>query len=125
MDMMTIMIAAITFGLADDNTIHYIHRFKQEFPKDRDYMATMFRCHNTIGRALSYSMITIVVGFAVLTLSNFVPTVYFGLFTGIAIFLALLASHTILPLIIISTKPLGKGTNATPSEMPPDQKTAS
>lgn len=108
MDMMTIMIAAITFGLADDNTIHYIHRFKHEFPKDHNYRATMYRCHNSVGRALSYSMVTIVVGFAILTLSNFMPTVYFGLFTGVAIFLALLASHTILPLMIIYFKPLGK-----------------
>lgn len=107
LDMMTIMIAAVTFGLADDNTIQYIHAFQKEFPKDRDYKATMYRCHNTIGRALSYSMITIVFGFAVMTLSNFLPTVYFGIFTGIAMFLALVASHSLLPMLILLVKPLG------------------
>lgn len=109
MDMMTVMIAAITFGLADDNTIHYIHRFRQEFPKDRNYRSTMYRCHNTIGRPLSYSMITIVGGFAILCFSNFIPTIYFGLFTGLAVFMALLWSHTLLPLLIIWVKPMGPG----------------
>lgn len=107
LDMMTIMVAAITFGLADDNTIHYLHRFKEEFAKDRDYRATMYRCHNSVGLALSYSMITIVAGFSILTFSSFMPTVYFGIFTGIAIFLALLMSHTILPLLVLWFRPLG------------------
>ncbi|MBI1785373.1 MMPL family transporter [Candidatus Sumerlaeota bacterium] len=108
LDMMTIMVAAITFGLADDNAIQYIHAFKKEFPKDRDYKAAMYRCHNTIGRGLSYSMITIVAGFAILVFSDFMPTVYFGVFTGIAMFLSLVASHSLLPLLIIYLKPLGR-----------------
>ena len=108
LDMMTIMVAAITFGLADDNTIHYVHRFRHEFLKDRDYTATMYRCHNSIGRPLSYTMITIIVGFSILCFSNFIPTVYFGIFTGLAMFLALMASHTLLPLLILYFKPLGR-----------------
>lgn len=112
MDMMTVMIAAITFGLADDNTIHYIHRFRTEFPRIRNYRLTMYRCHDTIGRPLSYSMITIVGGFAILTMSSFIPTIYFGIFTGLAVFMALLWSHTILPLLIIWIEPLGPNAEA-------------
>ncbi len=116
LDMMTIMVAAITFGLADDNAIQYIYAFKKEFPKDRDYRAAMYRCHNTIGRGLSYSMITLVAGFAILAFSDFMPTVYFGIFTGLAMFLSLIASHSILPLLIIYLKPLGRGHRATPNQ---------
>lgn len=109
LDMMTIMIAAITLGIAVDFAIHYIHRFQAEFPVDRDYKAAMYRCHNSIGRALYYTSLTIVVGFSILTLSNFIPTIYFGLFSGMAIIIALLASVTLLPLLLISWKPLGPG----------------
>ncbi len=107
LDMMTIMIAAITLGIAVDFAIHYIHRFREEFPKDRNYAATMHRCHNSIGQAIYYTSITIIVGFSILVLSNFYPTVYFGIFTGLAIFVALLASVTLLPLLLISWKPFG------------------
>ena len=112
LDMMTVMIAAITLGIAVDNTIHYIHRFKEEFPKDRDYVAAMYRCHNSIGRAIYYTSITIVAGFSILVFSHFIPTVYFGLFTGMAMVAALLAAVTLLPWLLITIKPLG------PSEKP-------
>ncbi len=107
LDMMTIMIAAITLGIAVDFAIHYIHRFREEFPKDRNYAAAMHRCHNSIGQAIYYTSITIIIGFSILVLSNFYPTVYFGIFTGLAIFVALLSSVTLLPLLLISWKPLG------------------
>ena len=107
LDMMTVMIAAITLGIAVDNTIHYIHRFKDEFPKDQDYAAAMFRCHNSIGRAIYYTSLTILAGFSILMFSNFIPTVYFGLFTGLAMVAALLAAVTLLPWLIIAVKPLG------------------
>lgn len=107
LDMMTIMIAAVTFGISVDDTIHYIHRFRVEFPRDRDYVATMYRCHNSIGRAIVFTSLTIVVGFSILCLSNFLPTIYFGIFTGLAMIVALLAAVLLLPLIIISWKPMG------------------
>jgi uncharacterized protein len=107
LDMMTIMIAAITFGIAVDDTIHYIHRFRDEFPKDRRYIATMYRCHNSIGYAIVYTSITIVVGFSIMVFSNFIPTIYFGLFTGLAMIVALAAAVVLLPLLIITWKPMG------------------
>lgn len=109
LDMMTITIAAITIGIAVDDTIHYIHRFEKEYRKDKDYMAAMYRCHGSIGKAMYYTSITIMIGFSILVMSNFVPTVYFGMFTGLAMLVALLAALTLLPRLLVLLKPFGKG----------------
>jgi len=107
LDMMTITIASITMGIAVDDTIHYIHRFKQEITRDGDYLKTMHRCHGSIGYAMFYTSITIVIGFSILSLSNFWPTIYFGLFTGLAMVIALLTALTLLPWLIMQVKPFG------------------
>jgi len=110
LDMMTITISAISIGIAVDDTIHYIHRFKDEFQKDRRYLPTMHRCHGSIGHAMYYTSITIIIGFSILVLSNFIPSVYFGLLTGLAMLIALLAALTLLPQMLILVKPFGKET---------------
>ena len=107
LDMMTITIAAITIGIAVDNSIHYIYRFKEEFEKIKNYNETMDRCHNTVGVAILNTSITIVFGFSILVLSNFIPTIYFGIFTGIAMLLALISVLTLLPKLILVLKPFG------------------
>ncbi|GLQ29732.1 efflux RND transporter permease subunit [Litoribrevibacter albus] len=109
LDMMTITIAAITVGIAVDDTIHYIHRFMEEFPKDYDYKATIVRCHGSIGKAMYYTSVIIVVGFSILALSNFVPTIYFGILTGLAMVAAIFAALTLLPSLILLCKPVGNG----------------
>jgi predicted RND superfamily exporter protein len=108
LDMMTITIAAITIGIAVDNSIHYIYRFKEEFKKINNYNKTLDRCHNTVGIAILNTSITIVFGFSILVLSNFVPTIYFGIFTGLAMLLAMISVLTLLPKLIINLKPFGK-----------------
>jgi predicted RND superfamily exporter protein len=107
LDMMTITIAAISIGIAVDNSIHYIHRYKQEFEVDRNYLQTMHRCHGSIGNALYFTSLTIIIGFSILTLSNFIPSIYFGLLTGLAMLIALVAALTLLPELLIYIKPLG------------------
>jgi len=107
LDMMTITIAAISVGIAVDNTIHYIHRFEEEFQVDGDYIQSVHRCHGSIGYAMYYTSITIIVGFSILALSNFVPSIYFGLLTGLAMLIALIAALTLLPQLIIVIKPYG------------------
>jgi len=107
LDMMTITIAAITIGIAVDNSIHYIYRFKEEFQKMHDYKKTLDRCHSTVGIAILNTSITIVFGFSILVLSNFIPTIYFGIFTGIAMLLALISVLTLLPKLILILKPFG------------------
>ncbi len=108
LDMMTITIAAITVGIGVDHAIHYVHRFRTEFPKDRDYLATMYRCHASIGKAMYYTSVIIIFGFSILALSNFTPSIYFGLLTGAAMLAALMGSMLLLPRLIIFFKPLGK-----------------
>ncbi len=108
LDMMTITIAAITIGIAVDNSIHYIYRFKEEFQKIKDYKKTLITCHSTVGAAILNTSITIVFGFSILVLSKFIPTIYFGIFTGIAMLLAMISVLTLLPSLILIIKPFGK-----------------
>ena len=107
LDMMTITIAAISMGIAVDNTIHYIYRFKKVFEINRSYIETVHLCHGSIGRAMYYTSITIIIGFSILVLSNFLPSIYFGLLTGLAMFIALIASLTLLPQLLIQFRPFG------------------
>ena len=101
LDIMTITIAAITIGIAVDDTIHYVHRFNEEIAVDGNYLEAMKRCHDSIGRAMYYTSITIIIGFSILTLSNFIPTIYFGLFTSLAMLIAMFANLTLLPLLLL------------------------
>jgi predicted RND superfamily exporter protein len=105
LDIMTITIAAITIGIAVDNTIHYMHRFLTEIHKDNDYIAAMKRSHASIGRAMYYTSITIIIGFSILALSSFIPTIYFGMLTGLAMTVALIANLTLLPTLLLALKP--------------------
>jgi predicted RND superfamily exporter protein len=106
LDLMTITVAAISIGIAVDDTIHYVHRFTREFGKDRNYWAAVNRSHASIGRAMYYTTVTVTLGFSILALSEFVPTIYFGLLTGFAMLIALLADLTLLPLLIVHFEPL-------------------
>ena len=105
LDMMTITIAAITIGIAVDNSIHYIYRFKEEYAKIQNYEETLKTCHSTVGVAILNTSITIVFGFSILVLSKFIPTIYFGVFTGIAMLLAMISVLTLLPSLILKIKP--------------------
>jgi predicted RND superfamily exporter protein len=105
LDMMTITIAAISIGIAVDNTIHYIHRFKLEFNQTNNYKQSLFNTHKSIGTAMFYTSFIIIIGFSVLILSNFVPTIYFGILTLIAMFMAILSDLLLLPILLLLLKP--------------------
>jgi len=107
LDIMTITIAAISVGIGVDNTIHYMERFRREFSRFGNYRETMFCCHNSIGRAMYFTSMTIVAGFSILSLSNFIPTIVFGLLTSFAMLVALIGSLTLLPQLLMTFKPLG------------------
>ncbi|NQZ87860.1 MAG: MMPL family transporter [Saccharospirillaceae bacterium] len=106
LDIMTITIAAICIGIAVDNSIHYVHRFKLEFKQCQNYKTAMLNSHASIGRAMYYTSITITLGFSILVLSNFMPSMYFGLLTGFSMLVALAANLTLLPLLLVQFKPL-------------------
>ncbi len=107
LDMMTITIASISVGIAVDDTIHYIHRFRREIRFDQDYTKALHRCHGSIGHAMFYTSVTIIIGFSILVLSNFIPSIYFGLLTGLAMLIALIAALTLLPELLVVFKPFG------------------
>lgn len=107
LDMMSITIAAISIGIAVDDTIHYLHRFKKELAIDGDYLAAMYRSHASIGYAMSYTSAAIMIGFLILTLSVFIPTIYFGLLTVLAMLMAIIADLLLLPKLILLFKPFG------------------
>ncbi len=100
LDIMTITIAAINIGIGVDDSIHYIHRFRGEFLQDRNFWGAIRRCHNSIARAMYYTSVTIVLGFSILSLSNFIPTIYFGILCGLAMIAALVANLMLLPILI-------------------------
>jgi len=100
LDIMTITIAAINIGIGVDDSIHYIHRFRGEFLQDRNFWEAIKRCHNSIARAMYYTSVTVVLGFSILALSNFIPTIYFGILSGLAMVTALIANLMLLPILI-------------------------
>ena len=108
LDMMTITIAAITIGIAVDNSIHYIYRFKEEYSNNNKYEENIKLCHSTVGEAILNTSITIVFGFSILIFSNFIPTIYFGIFTGIAMLFAMISVLTLLPALILIIRPFKK-----------------
>ena len=116
LDMMTITIAAITIGIAVDNSIHYIYRFKEEFKKIKNYNKTLDRCHSTVGIAILNTSLTIVFGFSILVFSNFIPTIYFGIFTSVAMLLAMISVLTLLPKLLLIYKPFGEEKQSLNSE---------
>ncbi|MFO7578387.1 MAG: efflux RND transporter permease subunit [Pelovirga sp.] len=105
LDIMTITIAAITIGIAVDDTIHYVHRYIEELRRDDDPLAAIRRTHDSVGRAMYYTSVTVITGFSILTLSNFNPTIYFGLFTGLAMLVAMFANLTLLALLLLIWQP--------------------
>ena len=106
LDVMTVTVAAVSIGMGVDNTIHYIHRFKKEFAVSKNYLESTKKTHATIGRALFYTSITIVLGFLVLSTSNFSPTIFFGIFTSLSMVMAVIGSLVLLPVLLIKLKPI-------------------
>ena len=100
LDLMTITIASITIGIAVDNCIHYVYRYKEYFNQTNNHLETIALCQNTVGRAIQNTSFTIIAGFSILIFSNFYPTIYFGIFTAMAMFIALLGSLTLLPTLL-------------------------
>ncbi len=104
LDLMTITIAAISIGIAVDNSIHYTHRFIDEYEVRGDYWASINACHGSIGQAMYFTSMTVTLGFGLLVMSNFIPTIYFGLLTGFAMLIALFANLTLLPILLVKFK---------------------
>jgi len=105
---MTITIAAISIGIGVDDTIHYIHRYKEEFNKDKSYINAMQRSHRTIAYAMTYTSLAVILGFSILVLSNLIPTIYFGLLTVVVMISILASALLLLPKLLINFKVFDK-----------------
>ena len=101
LDVMTITIAAICIGIGVDHSIHYIHRFRSEIKRQTSARIAIEKSHASTGKAIYYTSVIIVVGFSILGLSNFIPTIYFGVFTAFAMLVSLIANLTLLPLLLL------------------------
>jgi len=106
LDLMTITIAAISVGIAVDNSIHFIHRYKDEMAAKANNLAAIDSATNNVGQAMFYTTIVITAGFLIMVFSNFVPTMYFGVLTGIAMVTALIANLVLLPVLVAKFKPI-------------------
>jgi len=104
LDIMTITVASISVGMAVDNTIHYLYRYRSEIEAGNTSDESMLLSHLSVGRAIFYTAFTIAIGFSILSLSNFAPTALFGIFTAIALLLAFVSSLTLLPLLLVRLK---------------------
>jgi len=104
LDIMTITVAAISVGMAVDNTIHYIYRYKKEMKSTNSIEMALQNAHTTTGRAIFYTAATIATGFSILSLSNFFPTQLFGIFTALAMFIAFISSLSLLPNLLVKFK---------------------
>ena len=104
LDIMTITVAAISVGMAVDNTIHYIYRYKKEMKITGSSELALINAHTTTGRAIFYTAATIAAGFSILALSNFFPTRLFGIFTAIAMLVAFISSLSLLPNLLVKFK---------------------
>ena len=106
LDIMSITIAAISIGIGVDDVIHYIYRYKREFARLGDEAAAIRASHASIGYAMYYTSFAIILGFSVMMMSNFWPTIYFGLLICLVMSLLLLGALIILPSLIMSRKGL-------------------
>jgi uncharacterized protein len=107
LDIMTITIASISIGIAVDDTIHYIHRFREEFQRCGNYLHSMRAAHAGVGSAMFYTSVTIVAGYILLVFSDFVPSILFGVLSSAAMVVALIGALTLLPRLIILLRPFG------------------
>lgn len=105
LDMMTIMIAAITLGLSVDFAIHYVHRFRLAVLESNDYELATQTCNQSIGTSIFYMTVIFILGFSIFLISNFLPSIYFGCLTALAVFVSFFSSLTLLPMLICFFKP--------------------
>ena len=101
----TALIASVVIGLAVDDTIHYLTRFREELDRTGDYVASMYTTLQTAGRAIALTTSMLIAGFLVFLSSDFNATHDFGLLASIALTSSLLGSLVFLPAALNTLKP--------------------
>jgi predicted RND superfamily exporter protein len=119
LDIMTITIASVSLGIAVDSAIHYVTRFRREVRASGDFSRATAHAHQSIGRAILYTALTVIAGFLILAMSRFTPTIYFGVLVGVAMVTGLAANLVLLPSLLLTFRPFRKEADAGTSP-PPD-----
>lgn len=96
----TAMLASVAMGMTIDSSLLYIYRFRRERDSGLDFATAIQRTHSSTGLALVVANIALVLGFAVLAWSRFIPLVHFGILTGLALIGGLLGNLLLLPLLL-------------------------
>jgi predicted RND superfamily exporter protein len=96
----TAMIASVSLGLTVDSSIHYISGFRRARAEGDDVATALERTHAGVGRAVVLANLALVVGFSVLTLSHFLPLVYFGILVSVAMLGGLAGNLVLLPVLL-------------------------
>ena len=106
LNMFTMLVASIAIGLSVDNTIHFMYNFKKYYEKSGDIADGVKNALHTAGRALLTTSVVLSIGFFIFMFASMKNLFEFGLFTGIAIILALASNFFMAPALL--TLVLGK-----------------
>ncbi len=102
----TVLIFSVSIGIAIDNTIHFISRFRYEAVKDWDYPAAILRTTISTGRAIVFTSMILILGFSVMGTSDFIALKDLALLGSITLLMALFASIFILPVCLLIFQPI-------------------
>jgi predicted RND superfamily exporter protein len=97
----TAIIFTVAFGIAVDDTIHFMAKLKMELEKKKSWLYAVKRAYLETGKAIILTTIVLVSGFSILTLSQFGVTFYSGLLIGMALVFALISDFILLPVLLI------------------------
>ena len=103
----TAMISSIVLGLVVDSSIRFLHRFQLEFEKRGHYLQALHHTYRNTGQALFISTLILVVGFGTSLFAGFRPTIQFGVLTSLTIFLSMICTLLVLPVLVVMTRPFG------------------
>jgi len=96
----TAMIASVSMGLTVDSSIHYLSGYRRCREEGMDHYAALRATHAGVGRAVIFASAALILGFTVLTLSHFIPLIYFGVLVSAAMLGGLLGDLILLPLLL-------------------------
>jgi predicted RND superfamily exporter protein len=109
-DMTTAMMLSVTIGIAVDDAVHYLWRFRATLAESGDYFSALKAAHGSVGRACVFTTVVITGGFWILTMSRFLPTAYFGGLLGFTMCGALAGNLMLLPAMVMTLRPFRSST---------------
>ena len=101
LDILTVTVASVSVGLAVDNAVHYLNRFRKEMANGKTAIDAVKIAHNTVAQGIVVTNLSIMSGFLVFTLSDFIPTIFFGLLVCLAMGVGSFATLTVLPSLLV------------------------